>query len=356
MEKERVLSIRDLLISFDTANGTVNAICGMRFDVFKGETLAIVGESGSGKTVTVKAIMGIMSNNQHINGGEILYTYTNEAGEKVTADITKMTERQVRSKICGKHIAMVFQDPMTSLNPTVTVGKQIMEGMREHSKISLSEARQRAINLLDEVGIENPEKRFKQYPHQLSGGMRQRVVIAIALACDPDILICDEPTTALDVTIQWKFLELVKKLQAEKNLTVIYITHDLGVVAKVADFVCVMYAGRIIESGSIEEIYYDPRHPYTWGLLSSLPDLSTDSDRLFAIPGNPVNLLHKIKGDPFAPRNPFALKIDFEEEPPLFDVGGTHKVASWLCHPDAPIVAMPESLRTKIDRMIQEEG
>jgi oligopeptide transport system ATP-binding protein len=184
--------------------------------------------------------------------------------------------------------------------------------------------------------------------------MRQRVVIAIALACDPDILICDEPTTALDVTIQWKVLELIKHLQAEKNLTVIYITHNLGVVAKVADYVYVMYAGRIVEQGSIDEIFYEPRHPYTWGLLSSMPDLSTDSNRLFAIPGNPVNMLHDIKGDPFAPRNPFALKVDFEKDPPLFDVGGTHRVASWLCDPRAPKVEMPESLRIKIDRMLKE--
>jgi oligopeptide transport system ATP-binding protein len=247
-------------------------------------------------------------------------------------------------------VGMVFQE--VGLFPWRTVRENIGFGLEE-AALSPEEQQDRIRYHIELVGLAGFEN---SYPHQLSGGMRQRVVIAIALACDPDILICDEPTTALDVTIQWKFLELIKKLQAEKNLTVVYITHDLGVVAKVADFVCVLYAGRIIETGSIEEIYYDPRHPYTWGLLSSLPDLSTDSDRLFAIPGNPVNLLHKIKGDPFAPRNPYALKIDFEEEPPLFDVGGTHKVASWLCHPDAPKVAMPESLRIKIDRMIQEEG
>lgn len=356
MKREKILSIKDLHISFDTANGIINAIRGVHLDLLKGETLAIVGESGSGKSVTAKAVIGILSSNEHIDGGTIQYTYRNEDDKNITVDIAKMPEHEVRSKICGKRIAMVFQDPMTSLNPTITVGKQIMEGMHEHYKISRGEAKRRAIKLLGEVGIENPEKRFKQYPHQLSGGMRQRVVIATALACDPDILICDEPTTALDVTIQWKILELIKRLQAEKNLTVIYITHDLGVVAKVADYVCVMYAGRIVEKGSIEEIYYDPRHPYTWGLLSSMPDLSTDSNRLFTIPGNPVNLLDKVKGDPFAPRNPYALKVDFEEEPPLFDVGGTHRVASWLCHPDAPKIDMPDSLRIKIQRMLQEVG
>ena len=354
MERERVLSIRDLQISFDTMHGKATAIRGMRFDLFQGETVAIVGESGSGKSVTVKAAMGIMSSNQHIESGSIIYNYTDENGEKQTVDIAKLSEREVRAKICGRHIAMVFQDAMTSLNPTVTVGKQIVEGMREHYKMPFEEAKNKAIELLAQVGIKDPEKRFKQYPHQLSGGMCQRVGIAIALACEPDVLICDEPTTALDVTVQLKILDLIKKLQREKGLSVIYITHDLGVVARVADYVCVMYAGRIVEKGSAEEIFYEPRHPYTWGLLSSMPDLTTDTPRLFAIPGSPVNLLHTIKGDAFAPRNPFALKIDFEKEPPLFNVGGKHRVASWLCHPNAPKVEMPQSLRVKIDRMLGE--
>lgn len=351
MERERVLSIRDLKISFDTAHGKAEAIRDMRMDLFRGETVAIVGESGSGKSVTMKAVMGIMSNNQHIDGGSIRYTYTDKNSEKKTVDIASMPEKEVRGTICGRQIAMVFQDAMTSLNPTVTVGNQIIEGMREHYSISRAEAKKQAIALLAQVGITNPEKRFSQYPHQLSGGMCQRVGIAIALACDPDILICDEPTTALDVTIQLKILELIKRIQAEKNISVIYITHDLGVVARVADYVCVMYAGRVIEKGSAEEIFYDPRHPYTWGLLSSMPDLTTDTPRLFAIPGSPVNLLHKTKGDAFAPRNPYALRIDLEREPPLFDVGGKHRVASWLCHPQAPAVEMPQSLRVKIDRM-----
>ncbi len=351
--RERVLSIRDLDISFDTVNGSVNAIRGVRLDLYKGETVAIVGESGSGKSVTVKAIMGIMASNQHINDGSINFTYTDGEGVH-TADITKMDASEIRKRICGKKIAMVFQDPMTSLNPTITVGKQIMESMIDNYDFSRQEAKKRAIELLSDVGITDPEKRFRQYPHQLSGGMRQRVVIAIALACDPDVLICDEPTTALDVTIQARIIRLIKDLQKEKALSVIYITHDLGVVAQVADYVAVMYAGRIVEKGSIDEVFYDPKHPYTWGLLSSMPDLSTKTERLFAIPGNPINLLNQVKGDAFASRNPYALELDFEKQPPMFNVGGKHRVASWLYHPKAPKVEMPESLREKIDNMLRE--
>jgi len=353
-KKDRVLSIRDLNISFETSSGTVNAIRGVRMDLFRGETIAIVGESGSGKSVTVKTIMGILAGNGKIESGSINYTFTNEKGEKETVDMTQLSQKEIRYRFNGKHIAMVFQDPMTSLDPTMTIGRQIMEGMILHEKVSKAEAEKRAIQLLTEVGIENPVKRFKEYPHQLSGGMRQRVVIAIALACNPDILICDEPTTALDVTIQAMILELIKRIQAEKNISVIYITHDLGVVAKVADYVDVMYAGRIIEKGSIDEIFYDPRHPYTWGLLASMPDTDTHSTRLFAIPGTPPNLLEKVKGDAFAPRNPFALKIDYEAEPPMFSVGGQHRVASWLCDPRAPKVEMPDQLKERMEKMKKE--
>ena len=355
-KKDRVLSIRDLNISFKTNYGVVNAIRGIRFDLFKGETVAIVGESGSGKSVTIKTIMGILDSNGVIDSGSIIYNYVDENGKEQSADLVKMSQKDIRYKFCGKRIAMVFQDPMTSLDPTMTIGKQIMEPMLEHKKISRDEAKKRTLELLNEVGIENPEKRFKQYPHELSGGMRQRVVIAIALACDPEILICDEPTTALDVTIQAKILELIKRLQKEKNISVIYITHDLGVVAKVADYVAVMYAGRIIEKGAINEIFYDPRHPYTWGLLASMPDTETNSRRLFAIPGTPPNLMSKIKGDAFAPRNPYALKIDYEEEPPMFDVGGQHRVCSWLCDPRAPKIELPEDLKQRITKMKKEAG
>ncbi len=353
-KQDRVLCIRDLNISFETSAGIVNAIRGIRMDLFKGETIAIVGESGSGKSVTVKTIMGILAGNGKITSGKIDYTYEDENGEKVTVDMTKLSQKEIRYRFNGKKIAMVFQDPMTSLDPTMQIGKQIMEPILLHEKASKEEAKERAVNLLREVGIENPEKRFSEYPHQLSGGMRQRVVIAIALACNPDILICDEPTTALDVTIQAKILELIKKLQLEHNISVIYITHDLGVVAKVADYVDVMYAGRIIEKGDINEIFYDPRHPYTWGLLASMPDTDTNSKRLFAIPGTPPNLLERIEGDAFAPRNPFALAIDYKAEPPMYNVGGKHRVASWLCDPRAPKVEMPEQLKERMAKMKKE--
>jgi oligopeptide transport system ATP-binding protein len=343
-----------LNISFETSAGTVNAIRGVRLDLFRGETIAIVGESGSGKSVTVKTIMGILAGNGHVDSGTILYTYTNKSGEQETVDMTKISQKEIRYRFNGKHIAMVFQDPMTSLDPTMQIGKQIMEPILLHEHASKEDAKKRTLDLLAEVGIEDPEKRFKQYPHQLSGGMRQRVVIAIALACNPDVLICDEPTTALDVTIQAKILELIQKLQKQHNIAVIYITHDLGVVAKVADYVDVMYAGRIIEKGSINEIFYDPRHPYTWGLLASMPDTDTDSKRLFAIPGTPPNLLERVEGDAFAPRNPFALAIDYKAEPPMYNVGGKHRVASWLCDPRAPKIDPPDQLKIRIAKMLKE--
>lgn len=353
-KNDRVLYIRDLNISFKTAYGTIKAIRGVRLDLFKGETIAIVGESGSGKSVTVKTLMGILDSNGIIDSGQIIYHYNDEDGNEQEVDLVKMSQKDIRYKLCGKHIAMVFQDPMTSLDPTMTIGKQIMEPMKWHYKIKTKEAKEKTLALLNEVGIDNPDKRFKQYPHELSGGMRQRVVIAIALACDPDILICDEPTTALDVTIQAKILELIKDIQNKKGISVIYITHDLGVVAKVADYVAVMYAGRIVEKGKINEVFYDPRHPYTWGLLSSMPDTDTNSRRLFAIPGSPPNLMEKIEGDAFAPRNPYALNIDFKEEPPQYDVGGQHRVASWLCDQRAPEVKLPDELIEKLEKMKKE--
>ena len=249
---------------------------------------------------------------------------------------------------------MIFQDPMTSLDPTMTIGKQIMEGMIWHFNTPKQEAYEKSLKLLEEVGITDPEKRMKQYPHQLSGGMRQRVVIAIALACDPELLICDEPTTALDVTIQAKILELIKRLQTERGISVIYITHDLGVVAKVTDYINVMYAGKIVEKGLADEIFYDPRHPYTWGLLSAMPDLNTNDDRLVTIPGSPPNLLHEVKGDAFAQRNVYALKIDEKLEPPMFKISEDHYAATWLLDPRAPKVEMPEELKSRIQRMMEE--
>ena len=350
---EKTLTIRDLSVSFQATGGTVRAVRGVDLDLYQGETLAIVGESGSGKSVTVKAIMGIVSSNQTIDSGSICYRFQQD-GEWTETELLNLSRNEMRQKINGTHIAMVFQDPMTSLDPTMSIGMQLMEGMMHHLHYSKAQARERALELLNMVGITDAEKRMKNYPHQLSGGMRQRVVIAIALSCRPDILICDEPTTALDVTIQAKILELIQEIQKKTGISVIYITHDLGVVAKVADYVAVMYAGRIVEKGTVDDIFYDPRHPYTWGLLSAMPDLETDDSRLYTIPGSPPNLLHEVKGDAFAPRNQYALKIDSIAEPPMFKITETHYAATWLLDPRAPKVEMPEELRRRIERMRKE--
>ncbi len=351
---EKILDIKNLDISFKTTAGMVHAIRGVDIDLMKGETVAIVGESGSGKSVTMKAAMGILASNAIVNSGTIDFSYRHADGSPETVDILSKDKKWIREHINGRRIAMVFQDPMTSLDPTMTIGKQIMESMMWHFKTPKQEAWDRSVELLKEVGIEDAEKRMKNYPHQLSGGMRQRVVIAIALSCNPDLLICDEPTTALDVTIQAKIVELIKRVQKERGISVIYITHDLGVVAKVADYVNVMYAGKIVEKGTIDEIYYDPRHPYTWGLLSAMPDLNTDDDRLFTIPGSPPNLLHEKPGDAFAPRNKYALEIDDKLEPPMFQITETHSAATWLLDPRAPKVEMPAELRKRLDRMKKE--
>lgn len=352
--KEKILQIRDLDITFRTTAGPVHAIRGVNIDLYKGETVAIVGESGSGKSVTMKAAMGILASNATVTNGSIEYTYRNDGGNMETVDILKKDKKWIRRNVNGKRIAMVFQDPMTSLDPTMSIGKQIMEGMIWHYKTPKAEAWQRSVELLKEVGIEDAEKRMKNYPHQLSGGMRQRVVIAIALSCNPELLICDEPTTALDVTIQAKIIELIRKVQKERGISVIYITHDLGVVAKVADYVNVMYAGKIVEKGLINDIFYDPRHPYTWGLLSAMPDLETDDERLYTIPGSPPNLLHEKPGDAFAPRNKYALVLDDKADPPMFKISDTHYAATWLLDPRAPKVEMPEELKARLERMKKE--
>lgn len=355
-KKEKILCIRDLSISFQTTGGTVRAIRGVNLDLYRGETVALVGESGSGKSVTMKAAMGILADNGKVESGSIRFSYTRKSGERVETDILTMTEKEIRRHINGKRIAMVFQDPMTSLNPLIPVGRQIAEGIIWHYKTPKEEAYRRALELMELVGIADAEKRFKNYPHQLSGGMRQRIVIAIALACDPELLICDEPTTALDVTIQAKILELIQEIQKKTGISVIYITHDLGVVAKVADYVNIMYAGKIVERGTVNEIFYDPRHPYTWGLLAAMPDLGTDDERLYTIPGSPPNLQKEIRGDAFAPRNEFALKIDSRREPPMFQISETHAAATWLLHPNAPKLDMPQVLRKRVERMLGGTG
>ncbi|MDQ0215662.1 oligopeptide transport system ATP-binding protein [Oikeobacillus pervagus] len=341
---DKLLEVKDLHVSFDTHAGEVKAIRGVDFNLMKGETLAIVGESGSGKSVTTKTIMRLIPNPPgKIKQGEIIFNGKN---------LVKLSEKEME-KIRGKEISMIFQDPMTSLNPTMTIGKQIMEPLKKHQNLNKSQAQKRAIELLNLVGLPNPQERFKQYPHQFSGGQRQRIVIAIALACNPKILIADEPTTALDVTIQAQILELMKNLQKKIDTSIIFITHDLGVVANVADRVAVMYGGQIVEMGTVDEIFYDPRHPYTWGLLASMPSLDTDEKvELTAIPGTPPDLLHPPKGDAFALRSEYALKIDFEYEPPVYKVSDTHMVKSWLLHPDAPQVEPPLSVKQRIRPMV----
>jgi oligopeptide transport system ATP-binding protein len=367
-----ILDVRDLSVSFSTSRGTVRAVRNLDLELHRGETLAIVGESGSGKSVTVKTLIGILSGNGRVDSGRAVFRYA-EGGIERETDLLALSRKEMRRNINGRRISMIFQDPMTSLNPTMpvgsqvaetiglhnleptmTLGDQIAETLRAHEKISRAAAISRARQMLELVGMDDPDRRLKSYPHQLSGGMRQRVVIAIALACGPDILICDEPTTALDVTIQERILRLIRDIQAKTGISVIYITHDMGVVAKVADYVTVMYAGRMVERGTVEEIFYTPRHPYTWGLLLAMPDLYTDDDVLYTIPGNPPDPLQDLSGDPFAVRNSKPLYIDTRREPPLFQISPTHYAASWLLHRDAPKLDMPGELRKRIDRMLKE--
>ncbi|MEK4701243.1 ABC transporter ATP-binding protein [Solibacillus sp. FSL R7-0668] len=339
--KKKLLDVKNLHVHFKTYAGIVQAVRGVNFELYEGETLAIVGESGSGKSVTSNALMKLIPQPPGIYaGGEILFN---------GKDLIPLSEKEMLA-IRGNEIAMIFQDPMTALNPTMRIGKQITEVLLKHRKVdSKDAAKRRAIELLDQVGIPFPEKRYKSYPHELSGGMRQRVVIAIALAADPKLLIADEPTTALDVTIQAQILELMKEIQKSSNTSIIFITHDLGVVANVADRVAVMYAGQIVEYGTVEDIFYDPKHPYTWGLLGSMPDLNNSSDELLrAIPGSPPNLINPPIGCAFAPRNELALAIDFEEEPPMFQVSDTHFAKTWLQHPDAPHIPIPEVVARRI--------
>lgn len=336
-DAEALMQIRDLVVKFRLRGHVLTALRGVTLNVYKGESLAIVGESGSGKSVFCKSMMGLLDSNGWVDGGEILYH---------GMDLAKFKSEKDWLKIRGKKIAMVFQDPMTSLNPLKTIGKQIQETFLLHNKgMSKDEAKLRTMKLLEEVGIQDPEKRFRQYPHEFSGGMRQRVVIAIALACEPEILICDEPTTALDVTVQAQILDLIKEMQIRYSLTVIYITHDLGVVANVADRIAVMYAGDIVEFGKCEEVFYSPKHPYTWALLSSLPQLGVKGQELYSIEGTPPNLFQTIRGDAFCTRNPKPLKIDFVAYPPYFQVSPTHFARTWLLDPRAPKIDPPEQLK-----------
>ena len=342
---ETILSIENLRIHFETFAGEVQAIRGVNLKLEKGETLALVGESGSGKSVTAKSVMKLLSNNAVVKEGTIIFKGEN---------ILEKSERDMQS-IRGKKIAMIFQDPMTSLDPTMKIGKQITEVIIKHEKASKEEADKRAEELLELVGIPNAKERMKQYPHQFSGGQRQRIVIAIALACNPDVLIADEPTTALDVTIQAQILELLKELQQQFQMAIIFITHDLGVVANVADRVAVMYAGKVVEVGTADEVFYNPQHPYTWGLLRSMPTLHT-GETLYAIPGSPPDLLDPPVGDAFALRSDVALEIDRVKEPPMFEVSPTHFAATWLLDPRAPKVPVPEEIVRRRNIFFGEGG
>lgn len=426
------LSVRNLTVSFRTNKGIVHAVRGISFDLKKGETLALVGESGSGKSVTAKAMLGIEAPNAIIESGSIFYE---------DRDLLKFTEEDF-NQIRGNKITMIFQDPMSSLDPIVKIGPQMTEaailngrrkqkfaekklcliiknlskndaykkelaGIKKAVKLAKKDysiqfknlslaydfeeakpqvkipecldpaknilsqkefeelndalcrssfcvtkkmAYEKALKIMAEVGISDGEKRFNQYPFEFSGGMRQRIVIAIAIAANPDLLICDEPTTALDVTIQAQILELINSLKKKRGMSVIFITHDLGVVANVADRIAVMYAGKIVETGSVDDVFYSPAHPYTWALLGSMPDLDS-SGRLEAIPGTPPNMIYPPEGDAFAARNKYAMQIDFEREPPLFKISESHSAATWLLHPNAPKVELPEALAKRIARM-----
>ena len=328
---EYLLEVKDLHTSFFTDSGEVKAVNGVSFTLKPGEIMGIVGESGSGKSVTAYSVMRILADTGRITGGQVLY----RGEDLATYDNKKMAG--FRGKCCS----IIFQDPMTSLNPVFTVGSQIMEAIRLHTNKSKAEVKARAIEMLELVGVNEPAKRINQYPHELSGGMRQRVMIAMALACEPDILIADEPTTALDVTIQAQILDLLREIQMKLGTATILVSHDLGVVARVADRVAVMYAGKIVEIGTAEEVYYDPRHPYTWGLMRSLPAFANGKESLYTIPGMPPTLIDPPKGDAFACRNEYALNIDYEEMPPMFKITDTHYAATWLLDPRAPQIKSP---------------
>ncbi|WP_438478832.1 ABC transporter ATP-binding protein [Streptococcus pluranimalium] len=340
-----ILSAKDVVVEFDVRDRALTAIRGVSLDLIEGEVLAVVGESGSGKSVLTKTFTGMLESNGRIASGSISYRGQELAGLK---------DHKEWAGIRGAKIATIFQDPMTSLDPIKSIGSQITEVIIKHQRKSKAEAKKMAISYMESVGIPEAEKRFKEYPFQYSGGMRQRIVIAIALACRPDILICDEPTTALDVTIQAQIIKLLKDLQAEYNFTTIFITHDLGVVASIADKVAVMYAGDIVEYGTVEDIFYDPRHPYTWSLLSSLPQLADETGVLFSIPGAPPSLYKPIKGDAFAPRSRYAMQIDFEEDAPKFAVTETHWAKTWLLHPEAPKVEKPEAIQNLHEKISEK--
>ena len=329
---ENLIEVKNLSVSFTTPEGEIEAVRDVSFELKKGEVLAIVGESGCGKSVLCKTIMKLLSKDAKIKSGEILIH-----GQ----DIVPYREREMQ-KLRGRLFSMIFQDPMTTLNPTMKIGEQIGEAIRVHDKKSTKkEIYGRVIHLMKLVGIDRAEERYHLYPYNFSGGMRQRSVMAISLASDPEILFADEPTTALDVTIQAQILDLFREIQEKMKTSTILVSHDLGVVARAADRVAVMYAGKIVEIGTAEEIFYDPRHPYTWGLLRSLPAYAKEKEKLYTIPGMPPTLINPPKGDAFAVRNEYALAIDYEEMPPMFRITETHYAATWLLDERAPEIKSP---------------
>lgn len=334
---EDVLKIKHLSVDFRTMEGNVHAIRDVTLKLHPGEVLALVGESGSGKSVTTKTIMQLLPNNAEVVSGTVEYKGRN------LLDLPEKELQQLR----GNELAEIFQDPMTALDPTVRVGKQIMEPLLNHKQMAKGEAKKQALAIMNKVGIVNAKERFNNFPYQFSGGMRQRIVIAMALICHPQILIADEPTTALDVTIQSQILRLIKQLKDELGTAVIFITHDLGVVAGISDRVAVMYAGRILEFGTVEDIFYHPQHPYTVGLLKSTPTMDMSEGELESIPGNPPNLINPPVGDPFASRNEYALAIDYQKLPPFFKISDTHYAATWLLDKFAPKLDLTKKLEKR---------
>lgn len=329
---EKLLEVKDLQTTFKTSAGDVHAVRGVSFYLDKGEALGIVGESGCGKSVTMMSIMRLLADNGRLSGGEIHFD---------GKDISNVKE-SVMESIRGNDIGMIFQDPMTSLNPVYTIGNQLIEPLMKHKGMKKAEAKKEAIKMLELVGIPSPEKRMKQYPHEFSGGMRQRAMIAMSLICNPKLIIADEPTTALDVTIQAQILDLMKDLKNKLNTSIILITHDLGVVADLCTRINVMYGGLVVETGTTEDIFYRGRHPYTWGLLRSVPNPKEDTkEKLKPIEGQPPDLLKPPVGCPFAARCEYAMKICIEKQPPHFEIGEKHSAACWLCHEDAPKVESP---------------
>ena len=332
---DKILEIKDCEIQYITEIGIVHAVNHIDFSIERGASMGLVGETGAGKTTTCLGILNLLpSTTGRVTSGEIIFNGEN---------LLKKSDKEMQ-KIRGSQISMVFQDPMSSLNPTIPIGKQMVEAIKKHHKISTDEAKKRAKELMRMVEIDDVEERFHLQPHFFSGGMRQRCVLAMALASEPKVIFADEPTTALDVTVQAKILKLIRELKEKTGVSFVFISHDLGVVAGVADRVAIMYAGKIVEIGTAEEIFYTPRHPYTWGLLSALPAFADKSQTLQSIPGTPPTMIDLPKGDAFAVRNKYAMKIDYEETPPMFQISPTHYAATWLLDSRAPIVYPPREV------------